>query len=1638
MINNVYANRQELVGFREQIILGCIDDILRWKAPIRMKDILRPNYQDGTQYLVTQLLIEGAPGIGKSIFAWEVCQKWGQHQLFNEYSLVVLLKFRDKRVQEAKSVSDLFYHPISKLQSEIVHDIILSGGHGLLLILEGFDEAPASKRAMDSIFVRLFTGQELPKATVILTTKPSASAELHQLCNSANSRKIEIVGFSKKEIDEYIQCAFSDEQSQSDFKEYLSLYPHIHSMMYVPLYSAIVTHVYESYKSSGIVVPKTMTQLYSSLIKTLLLRYLKDKEEYKNTCTNINSIKDLPQPVYDQFCKICKIAYTGIMSAETELIFQDLPSDFDPLGLMQTCPELYVDRGASVSYNFLHLTVQEYLAAYHIYQQSRDAQAAFMRDHIKSKKLKVVVRFLAGLSKLGRDLWDVVRGFASEDRSDDSYLERETKFIKLEILHWLFESQNFLAISRLLVSDYVCFYSDCRTLRSFDWYVLGCCITHSSCAHISCYWKLELHNCKLESVELFLGALKLQQDQYDMSSRGKIKGVWLYESDRAAVHLLVDNMPQLLVFHNLTHLGLILCDLTSETCNLLSKHTDLLQHLEYLDLCGGNIGSGGAVNLITSLTKYGTIRDLSFFGTGIGFEDCKALSELLTISKYIEVLHIGHNDLPPDSIQLIIDGLTQNTYLEKLEMSSSNFSSDNVLHLASVLRVNTRLNILDIQLCNIPSSGWVHLAKALEENTTTRLQTLWLNGTLIGSEGTVAFANMLATNKSLAKLNMRGCSIQGEGAVCLGKAMEKNSTMREFDIDNNPIGSEGAVAFASMLKKNQCLKTLYLSDGSVGVDGALELIESLKHNTTLEELVLSKKCKPPTFSTLDKTLQDRVTFCGIHSEEFQTRQDNVAFSEVNDEESSDAHYLSICKQVMEEHGTMDQTIMHCIFVGPAGVGKSSLLKRLLHKKLNPERCSTQLSEKSVRVEVIRDISKMIAKVTDFEWKIMEDPVTQGSELFGQWSTKRKKVSKDSSTVDHSNQKVSEHLDDQATQASEVREHLEEENQSTVGSSNKKVIEQTGQVSQTEPLNISEDTTSSSHDSVPPQHSQQNKSMEFLLHVLREEGISELQQHVDNPPTLYLTDSGGQPEFQELLPALVAGPCVFFVVFPLHKDLARKHEVHYVRPECKRKYTSSLTVQEDILRSLASIASTKYLDMDGNEVKPKVMLIATFKDKVPLEEDRQKRLKDLEALVKETDAFRQKMILSASATQITFTVNNFSDEESEEDAKKIRHAIEQVADEFKIHTPFPWLIFNILVQYVYAKDNVISEEECFKLAQECGIKETEFKGALQFLHKQTGVLHYYEKPPELSQIVIRDPQHLFSRVTELVERTFGKSPYGCCIQSFEKGIFTKEDYDKLTKDLSRSKLTPSMLLKLLEHLNVVVPLGNQKYFMPCAITHIKEETATGRTQSRTIPPLLITFKSGYCPKGLFGGLIACIANKQVGNCTLNLDESKIHRDQICFTMDRHHLLLRVNPTYIYIEIIPNDPNASLSTFCIPCNGVRNLIIANIKTACVKLHYAENNIDCHISFECPCNQPENFHPAALRTDMNNCFMCIRSKKVIDVRKECYVWLPQVSELLRSVKLKAVYIKFSLVSRPFPSFPSLGLLSAGQEEPGQRTWE
>ena len=63
-----------------------MDDILHKKVPVKLEEIFR---LDKKKRKV--ILIEGAPGSGKSTLSWDICQRWGAGELFQEYEVVVLV-----------------------------------------------------------------------------------------------------------------------------------------------------------------------------------------------------------------------------------------------------------------------------------------------------------------------------------------------------------------------------------------------------------------------------------------------------------------------------------------------------------------------------------------------------------------------------------------------------------------------------------------------------------------------------------------------------------------------------------------------------------------------------------------------------------------------------------------------------------------------------------------------------------------------------------------------------------------------------------------------------------------------------------------------------------------------------------------------------------------------------------------------------------------------------------------------------------------------------------------------------------------------------------------------------------------------------------------------------------------------------------------------------------------------------------------------------------------------------------------------------------------------------------------------------------------------------------------------------------
>ena len=171
LIQKEDITKPEADQFMRDTIRGNIDDIKKSKRTIEIGEIAQ--LPDGSQ--LKCILVEGAPGVGKSTFAWKLCHKWGKGKLLQQYQLVVLLRLRDKSVRAVRNISDLFRYHRHHIQQAAVEEIQDKGGKGVLLLFEGYDELPEELRSESSVFLDVTTGRELPEATVLVTSRPCFS-----------------------------------------------------------------------------------------------------------------------------------------------------------------------------------------------------------------------------------------------------------------------------------------------------------------------------------------------------------------------------------------------------------------------------------------------------------------------------------------------------------------------------------------------------------------------------------------------------------------------------------------------------------------------------------------------------------------------------------------------------------------------------------------------------------------------------------------------------------------------------------------------------------------------------------------------------------------------------------------------------------------------------------------------------------------------------------------------------------------------------------------------------------------------------------------------------------------------------------------------------------------------------------------------------------------------------------------------------------------------------------------------------------------------------------------------------------------------------------------------------------------------
>ena len=666
---------------------------------------------------------------------------------------------------------------------------------------------------------------------------------------------------------------------------------------------------------------------------------------------------------------------------------------------------------------------------------------------------------------------------------------------------------------------------------------------------------------------------------------------------------------------------------------------------------------------------------------------------------------------------------------------------------------------------------------------------------------------------------------------------------------------------------------------------------------------------------------------------------------------------------MRQKGSLDKTIMQCVFVGPPRSGKTSLMKRIIGERPTPSSPSTGVADKVVQVEIVRS-STAAASVSGSTWvKLSHDDETAMVIMETAWSHSGHTAHSET----HSQASVAVAPVNQTeltttTLVSSVPEHI---NQPQPHQSPSPAAAST----QPHIPSLSGSASTSTVDLKPSVHFCQNALQRNLRYAMR---IA--QEH---SWLVYLTDTGGQIEFQELLPLLVSGPSVFFLVFRLDHDLNKRFMVEYVRSTgaMSEPYQSNFTVKETLLQSLASIAS-----MGAS----KVFFVGTHKDMVS--EAKIERIDlSLQHLVKSTSLYHKGMIQFASESRMLLAVNNLSCDDS--DAQLVRSAVERLGSrgDFNIRSLLSWLIFSLTIRK--HSDRVLSYEQCFEVARQCGIEtQDELNEALWFLHTKVGLIRYFqgEGLEDVQKIVITDPQILFDMNTDLVVDTFTFNKVDPAIQEAfkKKGIFPFSTFERISGS-SEQLLTPSRLVKILEHLLIIAPLeeeedGERRYFMPCVLAHTKPvESAVALPGSEhSYRPsaeqclLVVGFRCGYCPKGLFAALVVYLLDNKRSHFQWRLRRDRVFRDQISFSVGPYDTVtITVQPKFLEITCTPSSSKSTHNRRFPPattCGEVRRYIERGIREVTSALHYTRDAAH-YLAFYCPGDHrspdPREPHPAEI---------------------------------------------------------------------------
>ncbi|XP_073323222.1 protein NLRC3-like [Pagrus major] len=768
------------------------------ETPIRCCDIFKASPDQ--QRPIRVVLTNGVAGIGKTFSVLKFTLDWAEGSENQDVSLLVVLSFRELNLIRDEQYSLLrllhVFHPT--LQKVTAEKLAVCK---LLFIFDGLDESRLSldfknnevvsdvtqESSVSALLTNLIEGKLLPSALVWITSRPAAANRIPPSCVD---RVTEVRGFTDAQKDEYFRRRFSDEDLSSRVISHIKTSRSLHIMCLIPVFCWITATVLEHMLTTGQrgELPKTLTDMYSHF---LLVQTKRKKQKYdKGRETSPQKLTEADREV---LLKLGRLAFEHLETGNI-MFYQE---DLERCGLNVTeasvysgvCTEIF--RRESVIfqktvYCFVHLSVQEFLAAVYMFHCHTNSNTEVLKDFLggqgpstlhyflkramqKSLKsenghLDLFVRFLHGLSL--RSNQRLLAGLLGRTDNRPDIIQRAINNLK-KMLGQTDNSPEIIqrAINNLkeMRSDEI---SPDRSINIFH------CLTemndHSVHQEIQEFLKSENRSeKKLSEIHCSALAYMLQMSEEVLDELDTDK----YNTSQAGKQRLIPAV------RNCRKARFINCGLSESHCEVMaSALKSNPSHLTELDLSDNKL-QGSGVNLLCAGLESPNCRleVLRLRSCSLSEISCASLASALKSNpSHLRELDLSHNELQDSGVKLLSAGLeSPNCRLEALRLESCSLSEISCASLASALKSNpSHLRQLDLTNNELQDSG-VKLLSAGLESPNCRLETLGLWGCSLSEISCASLASALKSNPShLRELDLRGNNLQDSDVKLLSELVE--------------------------------------------------------------------------------------------------------------------------------------------------------------------------------------------------------------------------------------------------------------------------------------------------------------------------------------------------------------------------------------------------------------------------------------------------------------------------------------------------------------------------------------------------------------------------------------------------------------------------------------------------------------------------------------------------------------------------------------------------------------------------------------------------------------------------------------------------------------------------------------------------